>query len=189
MSPRQILDVATGTGDLAIELAKLKPEKIIGIDIAEKMLDIARRKIVKRGLENIISFSKSDAQRIPFSDCSFDAVTVAFGVRNYEDLKIGLSEMKRILRPGGCMLILEFSHPSSFPFRQLYKFYSRFIIPFCGKLISRHSEAYNYLPESVAAFPSGDNFLDILKSLGMKNCHTTSLSFGIASIYCSEKAS
>ena len=184
--PSRILDVATGTGDLAIALTRLKPEKIIGIDIAEKMLEIARQKIRKRGLDEIISFRKSDAERIPFSNQSFDAVTVAFGVRNYEDLRKGLSEMKRVLRPGGSMMILEFSHPSTIPFKQLYRLYSRSVIPFIGQFISGHSRAYNYLPESVDAFPSGNDFLEILSSTGLKNCRVIPLSFGIASIYCAE---
>ena len=181
--PRRILDVATGTGDVAIAMIKLKPEQIVGIDISDKMLDIARRKITEKGLQNIISFKQSDAERIPFSDGSFDAVTVAFGVRNYENLRKGLSEMKRVLRPGGIMMILEFSHPATTPFKQFYDFYSRYVIPSIGKLISNHSDAYRYLPESVAAFPSGGDFLQILKELGMTNCNQKPLSLGIASIY------
>jgi demethylmenaquinone methyltransferase / 2-methoxy-6-polyprenyl-1,4-benzoquinol methylase len=181
--PRRILDVATGTGDVAIALTKLNPEQITGIDISDKMLEIARGKITGKGLQKIISFKQNDAERIPFSDGSFDAVTVAFGVRNYEDLRKGLSEMKRVLRPGGMMLILEFSHPSATPLKQFYRFYSRFVIPFIGKLISNHSDAYRYLPESVAAFPSGGDFLIILSDLGLINCHQETLSFGIASIY------
>ena len=181
--PRRILDVATGTGDVAIALASLNPEKIVGIDISDKMLDIARKKVTEKGLQKTISFKQSDAERIPFSDGSFDAVTVAFGVRNYEDLPKGLSEMKRVLCPGGTMMILEFSHPATEPFNQFYRFYSRFVIPFIGKLISSHSEAYRYLPESAAAFPSGDDFLNILTELGLMNSHQQTLSFGIASIY------
>jgi len=186
-NPRRILDVATGTGDVAISLTTLNPEKIVGIDISEKMLDIARRKVTEKGMQDVISFKQSDAERIPFSDGTFDAVTVAFGVRNYEDLRKGLSEMKRVLRPGGTMMILEFSHPSGTPFRQFYRFYSRYVIPFIGKLISSHSEAYRYLPESVAAFPSGSDFLNILKELDLINCHQQILSFGIASIYSCQK--
>jgi demethylmenaquinone methyltransferase / 2-methoxy-6-polyprenyl-1,4-benzoquinol methylase len=181
--PSRILDVATGTGDVAILLARLNPEQITGIDISEKMLDLARKKVTEKGLQKIISFKQSDAERIPFSDGSFDAVTVAFGVRNYEDLCKGLSEMKRVLRPGGMMLILEFSHPSATPLKQFYRFYSRFVIPFIGKLISSHSNAYRYLPESVAAFSSGIDFLRILSDLGLINCQQETLSFGIASIY------
>ena len=185
--PLRILDIATGTGDVAIALARLNPEKIVGIDISERMLEIARRKVSEKGMEKIISFKQSDAERIPFSDGSFDAVTVAFGVRNYEDLSKGLSEMKRVLRLGGTMMILEFSHPATTPFNQFYRFYSRFVIPFIGKLISSHSHAYTYLPQSVAAFPSGDDFLNILRGLGLTNCHQKTLSFGIASIYSCQK--
>ena len=186
-NPGTILDVASGTGDLAVALASLKPEKIVGIDIADKMLEIGREKIREKGLEGMISFRQSNAEHIPFSDRSFDAVTVAFGVRNFENLTQGLSEMKRILRPGGTMMILEFSHPSSPFIRQGFRFYSKFIIPFLGKLISRHSQAYTYLPESVATFPSGSEFLKILTALDLKNGKVKPLSFGIASIYYAEK--
>jgi demethylmenaquinone methyltransferase / 2-methoxy-6-polyprenyl-1,4-benzoquinol methylase len=181
--PLRILDVATGTGDVAIALTDLNPEQVVGIDISEKMLEIARRKVVKKGLQQIISFRRNDAERIPFPDGSFDAVTVAFGVRNYEDLRKGLSEMKRVLRPGGTMMILEFSHPTGTPFRQFYRFYSRFVIPPVGKVISGNSRAYSYLPETVSAFPSGDDFLDILRESGLTGCVRKTLSFGIASIY------
>jgi demethylmenaquinone methyltransferase/2-methoxy-6-polyprenyl-1,4-benzoquinol methylase len=181
--PRRILDVATGTGDVAIALTSLNPEKIVGIDISDKMLDIARRKVTEKGMQKVITFKQSDAERIPFSDGSFDAVTVAFGVRNYEDLRKGLSEMKRVLCPGGTMMILEFSQPSATPFKQFYRFYSRFVIPSIGKLISSHSDAYRYLPDSVAAFPSGVDFLNILTESGLIDCHQEILSFGIASIY------
>lgn len=187
-NPGNILDVATGTGDLAFALANMKPQSIVGIDISEKMLAVAKRKSSERSLDHLIRFEQNDAQHIPFKDGSFDAVTVAFGVRNFEDLKAGLTEMNRILKPGGCMLILEFSHPRKTPFKQLYGFYSRYVIPFFGKLISRHSEAYRYLPESVAAFPSGDDFLAIMKSVGIHNCSTTTLSMGIASIYYGERS-
>jgi demethylmenaquinone methyltransferase/2-methoxy-6-polyprenyl-1,4-benzoquinol methylase len=186
-NPLRILDVATGTGDVAIALTRLNPEKIVGIDISEKMLDIARTKIAAKGLENVISLRQSDAGHIPYSDDSFDAVTVAFGVRNFEDLRQGLSEMRRILRPGGTMMILEFSQPSVTPFKQFYQFYSRFIIPFFGKMISNHSQAYSYLPETAAAFPSGENFLKILRELEMINCSVKVLSFGISSIYSCRK--
>jgi demethylmenaquinone methyltransferase / 2-methoxy-6-polyprenyl-1,4-benzoquinol methylase len=183
LHPARILDVATGTGDVAIAMARLDPGQIVGIDISEKMLEIARLKVIEKGLQEIISFTRGDAERIPFSDGAFDAVTVAFGVRNYEDLIKGLTEMKRVLRPGGTMLILEFSHPSATPFKQFYRFYSRFVIPLIGKLISSHSDAYTYLPESVAAFPSGDDFLHILEESGLTNCNKKELSSGIASIY------
>jgi demethylmenaquinone methyltransferase / 2-methoxy-6-polyprenyl-1,4-benzoquinol methylase len=185
--PQHILDVATGTGDLAIALAKLKPMKITGIDIAVKMLDIAREKVTRRKLENIISFRPGDAEKIPFSDGSFDAVTVAFGVRNYEDLLRGLKEMHRVLKPGGSMMILEFSHPRSSLLESMYGLYSQTIIPFAGKFISGNKIAYQYLPDSVAAFPSGNDFLDILKAAGMSNNRQYPMTGGIATIYTGEK--
>ena len=185
--PEQVLDVATGTGDLAIAIAELNPGKIIGIDISAKMLEIGRRKMEERGLNHMISLEQADAENIPFPDNSFDAITVAFGVRNFENLEKGLNEMRRVLRKDGMMLILEFSHPPSFPMKQLYSGYSRFIIPLTGRLISGNSKAYSYLPESVAAFPSGRNFLEILQKLDLKNSRQISLSMGIASIYLAEK--
>lgn len=185
--PLIVLDVATGTGDMAIAIASLRPQKIIGIDISEKMLGIGRQKLIEKGLGEIIGLHLGDAEKIPFSDNSFDAITVAFGVRNYENLELGLTEMRRVLRTGGVMLILEFSHPGSFPMKQLYSFYSRFIIPLMGRLISGNSKAYTYLPESVAKFPSGMHFLGILEKLSLKNTRQESLSGGIASIYVAEK--
>ncbi len=185
--PSTVLDVATGTGDLAIAIAALKAQKIAGIDISGKMLEIGRQKLIEKGLNHIITLQQADAEKIPFSDNSFDAVTVAFGVRNYENLLQGLAEMRRVLRPGGIMLILEFSHPESFPMKQLYAFYSRYGIPFIGRLISGNSKAYTYLPESVEAFPSGKQFLEILDKLGMQNTTQVCLSGGIASIYHAEK--
>ena len=186
--PSAILDVATGTGDLAIELSRLNPKKIVGIDISKKMLEIAEEKVKKKHLDQIISFRLSDAEKIPFSNNSFDAVTVAFGVRNYENLKNGITEMRRVLKPGGQMLILEFSHPSVIPVKQFYQLYSRFFIPFFGRIISKNSSAYRYLPESVAAFPSGERFLDVLQEAGMVNRADIKLSFGIATLYSCEKS-
>ena len=186
-NPVAVLDVATGTGDLAIAISGLKPQKIVGIDISEKMLEIGRQKILEKGLGSLITLHPGDAEKIPFSDNSFDAITVAFGVRNYENLELGLTEMSRVLRPGGVMLILEFSHPESFPMRQLYSVYSRYAIPMLGRMISGNNKAYTYLPESVAAFPSGKDFLAILEKLGMKNTRQICLSMGIASIYQAEK--
>jgi len=185
--PFKVLDVATGTGDLAIAIASLKPQKIVGIDISEKMLEIGRQKLTDKGLNLVVTLQQADAEKIPFSDNSFDAITVAFGVRNYENLELGLGEMSRVLRKGGVMLILEFSHPESFPMKQLYAFYSRNIIPRLGRMISGNSKAYTYLPESVAAFPSGKSFLEILNKLGLKNTRQVNLSMGIASIYLAEK--
>ncbi len=185
--PLTVLDVATGTGDLAIAIGSLNPRKIVGIDISEKMLEIGRQKLIIRGLDEMITLRRADAEKIPFSDNTFEAITVAFGVRNYENLEIGLKEMRRVLKNDGVMLILEFSHPSSFPMKQFYGIYSRFVIPLIGRLISGNNKAYTYLPESVAAFPSGKNFLKILESLGLKNTKQINLSMGIASIYIAEK--
>jgi len=184
---RQILDVATGTGDLAIAVARTGPEKITGIDISEKMLGVGRKKITGKSLNHIITLQQGDAENIPHPDNSFDAVTVAFGVRNFENLEKGLAEMRRVLRPGGLMLILEFSHPQHFPMKQLYRLYSRYGIPVFGRLISGNRKAYTYLPESVAAFPSGKTFLDILSKTGMVQASQEILSGGIASIYLARK--
>lgn len=186
-NPATVLDVATGTGDLAIAIAALKPQKIVGIDISEKMLEVGRRKITASGLDSLITLRKADAEKIPFSDNSFHAITVAFGVRNYEDLQLGLAEMKRVLRPEGVVMILEFSHPGTFPMKQLYGFYSKYIIPILGRFVSKNNKAYQYLPDSVAAFPSGDDFVGILTGLGFKNSRFITLSSGIATIYMAEK--
>lgn len=185
--PSTILDVATGTGDLAIALASIKPQNIVGIDISEKMLEVGRAKVTKAGLEKMITLRRGDAEKIPFSDNSFHAITVAFGVRNFENLGRGLTEMRRVLRPGGHAMILEFSHPEGFLMRPLYRFYSRFIIPSVGRLFSKNRMAYNYLPESVAAFPSGENFIRILNETGYHNARRITLSQGIATIYMAEK--
>jgi demethylmenaquinone methyltransferase/2-methoxy-6-polyprenyl-1,4-benzoquinol methylase len=185
--PASVLDVATGTGDLAIAVSSLKPHTIVGIDISEKMLEIGRRKIAGQGLSDMITLQQADAEKIPFPDHFFDAVTVAFGVRNYENLLLGLTEMRRVLRPGGLMMILEFSHPSTFPMKQLYAFYSTVVIPRVGRLFSGNARAYSYLPESVAAFPSGKDFLGILERTGLRNARQFRLSMGIASIYLAEK--
>lgn len=185
--PASILDVATGTGDLAIAMAKITPQKIVGIDISEKMLEVGKTKLTNLGLDALITLRQADAEKIPFSDNSFHAVTVAFGVRNYENLALGLSEMKRVLRPGGILMILEFSHPESFPMKQLYTFYARNIIPLLGHTVSKNRQAYQYLPDSVAAFPSGNAFVKILEQTGLKNIRCIPLSQGIASIYTGEK--
>ncbi|NCA74994.1 MAG: bifunctional demethylmenaquinone methyltransferase/2-methoxy-6-polyprenyl-1,4-benzoquinol methylase UbiE [Alphaproteobacteria bacterium] len=185
--PLSILDVACGTGDLALSLARLRPQRIVGIDISEKMLEIGRQKISRKGKEPVIRLQQGDAEHIPFPDNTFDAVTVAFGVRNFDDLGLGLSEMRRVLRPGGCMLILEFSHPAAFPMKQLYGFYSHTVIPAVGRLISGSSTAYTYLPQSVDAFPSGKDFLEILDQRGLVRVNQISLTGGIASVYTGEK--
>ena len=181
--PKTILDVATGTGDLAISAAILKPEKIIGIDIAEKMLEIGRKKIAEKNLQNLIHFETGDSEKLDFLDESFDCVMVAFGVRNFENLEKGLSEMFRVLNHKGIVVILEFSKPSLFGIKQLYNLYFRYILPSVGRKISGNSFAYTYLPDSVSTFPTGDDFLRILEKSGFVQTTSIKLSFGIASIY------
>ncbi len=186
-NPNRILDVATGTGDLAIELSKLNPSTIIGVDIAIEMLEIGKTKIKNKKLDNIISLEEGDAENLRFDNNYFDAITVAFGVRNFETLQKGLQEMQRVLSPNGTVAILEFSKPSSFPFKQLYGFYSRFILPTLGKLISRSNAAYTYLPESVQAFAEGKAFLDELEKAGFTNPKQKRLTMGIATLYSATK--
>ena len=181
--PATILDVATGTADLAIEAVKLNPQHITGIDIAEDMLAIGREKIKKKNLSGIITLETGDSEDLRFEDQSFDAAMVAFGVRNFENLEKGLSEMLRVLKPGGMVMVLEFSKPTKFPVRQLYNFYFRYILPAMGRLISGDRGAYTYLPESVGAFPAGAEFLAILEKVGFTGGKHVPLTFGIASIY------
>lgn len=181
--PQNILDVATGTADLAIQAMAIKPEKVTGVDIAEKMLEVGREKIKKRGLADKIILQQADACSLPFDDNSFDAVTVAFGVRNFENLDKGLKEMNRVLRSGGMAVILEFSNPKTFPMKQLYNFYFRVILPTVGKIVSRNSSAYTYLPETVKAFPDGSKFVNIMEDAGYQQVERHDLTFGIASIY------
>ncbi len=181
--PKSVLDVATGTGDLALLINGLEPERIIGIDIAGDMLEIAKKRTLQKHIQERIKFQEGDAEALPFPNEIFDAVTVAFGVRNFEDLEKGLSEMKRVLKAGGVMMILEFSHPASFPWKQLYAFHSKYMIPFIGKMVSGNRQAYSYLPESVSAFPSGEDFVNFLVKAEMKNITRKILTFGIATIY------
>lgn len=185
--PRKILDVATGTGDLAIAASKLNPDKIFGIDIAEQMLEIGKKKIVSLQLSDLIELQKGDSEAIAFPDHSFDAITCAYGVRNFENLDAGLKEMNRVLRPGGKIAILEFSHPKTFPVKQFYQFYFRYILPTLGKLFSKHSTAYTYLPESVKAFPEGQIFCEALKRNGFTDTKAKPLTFGITTLYTATK--
>ncbi len=185
--PKQILDIATGTGDFAIESLKLNPEKVIGIDISEGMLGVGREKMIKKGFSEIIDMQSGDSENLQFEDNNFDAVIVAFGVRNFENLEKGLSEMNRVLKPGGKAVILEFSKPTIFPFKQLYHFYFRWVLPKIGKIVSKDNAAYTYLPESVNEFPFGDQFLEILNKTGFKNTTCKPLTLGISSIYVGEK--
>jgi demethylmenaquinone methyltransferase/2-methoxy-6-polyprenyl-1,4-benzoquinol methylase len=181
--PQIILDVATGTADLAIEALSLNPEKIIGVDLSEGMLSMGRLKLDKKGLSSKIELQKGDSERLLFDDNYFDACTVGFGVRNFEHLDQGLSEIYRVLKPGSKLVVLEFSKPSSFPVKQVYNLYFNTILPFWGRYISKSSSAYSYLPESVKHFPDGQTFLQHLNSLGFKNTSSQTLTFGICSIY------
>jgi len=182
-NPKQILDVATGTGDLAIELAKLNPDRIFGIDIAAGMLAIGKEKIQNQKLENIITLKEGDSENLEFDKNTFDAVTVAFGVRNFEDLNRGLSEMCRVLKPGGHIAILEFSKPKHFPVKQFYKAYSRFVLPMLGRMISKHNEAYSYLPESVKLFAEDKEFLNEMEKAGFRQVGQKRFTFGISTLY------
>ena len=186
-NPSLILDIATGTGDFAVAATKLPEVKVIGIDISEGMLAVAREKIHKKKLDQRISVQKADSENLPFDDNSFDASVVGFGVRNFEHLKVGLSEILRVLKPGSVFYVLEFSKPSKTPFKQLYKFYFKRILPTIGRLISKDKSAYTYLPESVAEFPDGDDFLAILAEVGFENNRCYRQTFGIASIYEAHK--
>jgi len=183
----RILDVATGTADCAIAAVRLGPREVVGVDIAERMLDVARKKLAARGLTQIVSLRKGEAESLPFPDGSFDAAIVAFGVRNFENLEAGLSEMRRVLRPGGTLVVLEFSRPRAFPFREVYLFYFLHVLPLLGRLISGNREAYAYLPASVMAFPEGEEFLAILARAGFASATAERMTFGIASIYTAEK--
>lgn len=183
-----VLDIATGTGDLAIEANKiLKVNKIIGVDISEGMLNVGKEKIRKLGLTDRIELQMGDSEKLLFDDNTFDTVIVSFGVRNFENLLKGLTDMCRVLKSGGTCLVVEFSKPASFPFKQFYWFYSTKILPIIGKLVSKDSSAYSYLPESVRAFPDGRAFLDVFEQAGFKETSVKTLTFGICSIYLGRK--
>ena len=185
--PKQILDIATGTADFAIESLKVDPEKVVGVDISEGMLEIGRKKIRKLGVDNTISLELGDSENLPFDSNKFDAVIVSFGVRNFENLQQGLFEIRRVLKNDGTLIVLEFSKPQKFPFKQIYNFYFRIILPVVGKLISKDNSAYRYLPESVESFPYGNSFLNILSNVGYKKTKCIPLTFGISSIYIGQK--
>jgi len=182
-----ILDVATGTGDLAIEASKMRPKKIVGLDISPGMLDIGKQKMKAKGLDQLIEMIVGDSEQLPFENDTFDGITVAFGVRNFENLQKGLKDMNRVLKPGGTAVIMEFSKPKSFPFKQLFNFYFFHILPAFGKLFSKDNRAYKYLPESVAAFPEGEEMLSILRDVGYTKVKFIPLTMGICSIYLAEK--
>lgn len=185
--PKQILDIATGTGDFAIEALALNPDKVTGVDISEGMLKVGREKMKKKKLEDKIELLLGDSEGLQFPDNNFDAVIVSFGVRNFENLEKGLADMYRVLKPGGKTVILEFSKPKAFPFKQLYSFYFKWILPKIGNVISKDQAAYTYLPESVQEFPDGQDFLQILKKIGFKDTKCKSLTLGISSIYTGTK--
>ena len=187
LNPKTILDVATGTGDFAIQALELSPDKITGVDISEGMLEVGRKKIEKLGLSNKIELRSGDSENLGFQENNFDAVIVAFGVRNFENLEKGLGEIFRVLKPGGMLVVLEFSRPRTFPFRQIYNFYFKAILPKIGQLISKDKSAYTYLPQSVEAFPDGAAFETILKNVGFKDTSCRPLTFGISSIYSARK--
>ena len=186
--PKTILDIATGTGDFAILSAKeLRPQRMIGIDISEGMMKIGQKKVEAEGLQHIVSFKKDDCTHLSFDDNSFDAVTAAFGIRNFQNLDQGLSEMCRVLRPNGHLSIVELTTPVSFPMKQLFKLYSHTILPVYGKLISKDTSAYSYLTNTIEAFPQGEVMLNILRKAGFKNASFKRLTFGICTMYFATK--
>ena len=187
-SPKTILDIATGTGDFAIMSAKmLLPKTLIGADISDKLMEIGRQKVKEEGLEGIISFQKEDCLNLTFPSNTFDAVTAAFGIRNFQDLEKGLGEMYRVLKKGGHLCIIELTTPISFPMKQLFKIYSKVVLPFYGRLISKDSSAYDYLNKTIAAFPQGETMMNILQSAGFTKTSFTRLTFGICTMYIAEK--
>jgi demethylmenaquinone methyltransferase/2-methoxy-6-polyprenyl-1,4-benzoquinol methylase len=185
--PKSILDIATGTADLAIEAARLPVKSICGIDLSREMLKIAQQKILRHNLKSLIAVEEGSAENLPFQDNTFDAVMVAFGIRNFSDLEQGLREMLRVIRPGGAAMILEFSKPRRTPFRQLYGFYFARILPRLGGMISKSPEAYQYLPSTVQTFPDGERLLDILHATGYVRSRHWLLTMGVATIYIAEK--
>jgi len=187
IDPNKILDVASGTGDLAIAAMRLNPKKIIGVDISEEMLKVGEAKMEKKGLSDIISMQVADSESLPFEDNDFDAVMVAFGVRNFEHPEKGVEEMFRVLRPGGKLVVLEFTNPTGSLINGLYQLYFRKVLPLVGKIISKDFSAYKYLPQSVAAFPQREEFVEIMKKSGFKSASFQQLTFGIASLYIGVK--
>ncbi len=185
--PAHILDLATGTADLAIAAMKTNPERVTGTDISGEMLAIGKEKIRKLGWDQKIELIQADSENLPFANDTFDAAMVAFGVRNYENLPKGLAEMNRVMKPGAKAFILEFSTPSGFPVKQLFAFYFRFILPLVGRLVSKHSSAYTYLPESVNAFPQGKLFVSLMQEAGFRNVECLKLTFGITMLYIGHK--
>jgi demethylmenaquinone methyltransferase/2-methoxy-6-polyprenyl-1,4-benzoquinol methylase len=187
LKPKHILDVATGTGDFAIAALRLNPVEVVGVDISMPMLEIGKRKLAARNLDNIIRLEAGEAEHLQFPDNRFDASIVAFGARNFENLEGGLMEMRRVLKDGGHIVVLEFSKPRLFFFKQLYFLYFRNILPLVGRIISKDKEAYQYLPDTVMKFPDGDDFLGILRKVGFASLTQRPLTFGVATIYDGQK--
>lgn len=187
-NPKAILDIATGTGDLAIQFAeKVSAEKIVGLDLSEGMLSVARKKAAKKHFGDLLTFVQGDSEALPFENNSFDAITVSFGIRNFENLEKGLSEILRVLRPGGIFVILETSVPTKFPFKQGYNFYTRNILPLLGRMFSKDKVAYNYLSESASVFPFGEELNNILRKIGFKDVKNKPQTLGVATIYLATK--
>ena len=188
LKPKTILDVATGTGDFALEAMSLNPDKITGVDISVGMLELGKVKIAKKNLSNKIEMVVGDSENLPFQDNTYDAATVAFGVRNFENLQKGLTDINRVLRPGGKLVVLELSTPKKFPIKQLFGFYFNNILPLFGKMLSKDDSAYTYLPESVNAFPDGEDFKKVMAAAGFEHNTSKSLTLGICSLYTGIKA-
>jgi demethylmenaquinone methyltransferase/2-methoxy-6-polyprenyl-1,4-benzoquinol methylase len=186
-NPKMILDIATGTGDLAILMATTKAEKIIGLDISSGMLEVGKKKIAHKNLSDKIEMLLADSENMPFEDNTFDAITVAFGVRNFENLEKGLAEILRVLKPNGIFVILETSNPTKFPYKQGYHFYTKYILPLIGKLFSKDDVAYGYLSESASVFPFGEALNNILRKVGFINVVDRPQTFGVATIYSASK--
>ncbi len=186
--PNEVLDIATGTGDLAILMSETTAGKIVGLDISAGMLEVGRKKVDARNLSDRIELILGDSENMPFDDNSFDAITVAFGVRNFENLEKGLTEILRVLKPGGLFVILETSNPTKFPFKQGYLFYTRNILPLIGKLFSKDNAAYGYLSESASVFPFGEALNNILRNIGFIDVKAMPQTFGVATIYSASKS-
>lgn len=186
-NPQRILDIATGTGDLALLMAQTNATEIIGADISEGMMEVGRRKVTEKNLDSRIKLVYGDSENLPFADNHFDAITVAFGVRNFETLEKGLAEILRVLKPGGIFVILETSVPTKFPFKQGYKFYSKFILPAIGRLFSKDRSAYAYLSESASVFPHGEALNNILRKVGFIEVKDLPQTMGVATIYSASK--
>ena len=186
--PQVILDIATGTGDFAILATKmLKPQKLVGTDISEGMMEVGRKKVLQEGLQDVITFAKEDCLALSYPDASFDAVTAAFGIRNFADLDRGLFEMCRVLKPGGHLSIVELTTPVSFPMKQLFHIYSHSVLPIYGRLISKDTSAYSYLTQTIEAFPQGEQMMDILRNAGFHETSFQRLTFGICTLYTATK--